>query len=87
MKTENIYEENAKNVRISEETRALITCMAKLNDAYATICNTVEEVYGVDTEKLYMPFVDAYINMDKGLRGIIADVIGTTASDSEYREI
>ena len=87
MKTEDIYTENVKNVAISENTRALIACMARMSEIYTAVCNTVEEVYGVDTEKLYPSFPEVYVAFDKELKAIMCDVIDTTALDSEYREI
>lgn len=87
MKTENIYEENAKNVRISEETRALITCMARMNDVFGIVYDIVSEMYGRDLDKVYPSFSETYVALDKELRHILSDVIDVKTSDSGFKEI
>ena len=37
---------NVGNIQISEETKALISCRAKLSDIYETVANVIGRLYG-----------------------------------------
>ena len=87
MKIENIYTENAKNVAISENTRALIACMARMNDVYDSVYDIVSEMYGRDLDHIYPSFSDAYFALDKELKAVLMGAIESTASDSGFKEI
>lgn len=44
------YVSNVGNIQTSEETKALISCRAKLSEIYETVANVIERLYGENTD-------------------------------------
>lgn len=87
MNTENIYTENVKNVTMSEETRMLIACMARMNEVFDKVYDIVSEVYGRDLDNVYPSFSDTYFALNKEMRNILSDVIDVKTLGSRFKEI
>ena len=82
MKTEDIYTENVK-----KNTRALIACMARMNDVYDSVYDIVSEMYGGDLDHIYPSFSNVYFALEKELKAVLMGAIESTASDSGFKEI
>lgn len=64
---------SVSDIRISDETKALLLCRARLGDIYNTVDNVVNDTYGRKVEDEFKGFEDAFWAFDKKL----AEIAGT----------
>lgn len=75
---------NVANIQISEETKALLLCRARLSDIYQTVSNVVYLKYGTDVDKEFSGFWDAFSKFDSELMKALSCFIGVTSLESNY---
>ncbi len=73
---------NAADIQLSERTKALLLCRAKLSDIYNTVGNIV---YSRCSEGLSEDFQDAHIKLDNELVKIISIFIEEISLQSDYK--
>ena len=76
---------NIGNVRISDETKALLLCRARLGDIYNTVGNVVEKTYRCDIEDEFKGFEDAFWMFDGKLTEIISSYIDRKLIDNNFK--
>lgn len=78
---------NATDIQISEETKTLLLCRAKLSDIYNTVSNVVYRQYGADIDKRFPGFWDAFSKFDSQLMEVLSCFIEVTSLNSDYTKI
>ncbi len=78
---------NVANIQISEETKALLLCRARLSDIYQTVLNVVYLKYGTDVDKEFSGFWDAFSKFDSELMKALSCFIEVTSLESNYTKI
>ena len=78
---------NATNIQISEETKALLLCRARLSDIYQTVSNVVYRQYGTDVDKEFSGFWDAFSKFDSELMKALSCFIEVSSLGSNYTKI
>ena len=80
-------EANMESAQISEQTRALLLCRAKLNDIYATVTNVVKEDYPLlsSVDDMFTGFSDTFNEFDSKLMEIIKTYV--EAKPSKRKEV
>lgn len=78
---------NVANIQISEETKALLLCRARLSDIYNTVANVVNQTYNADTDNICTGFSDKFNEFDFKLLELISTYVETTSLDSYYTKI
>lgn len=81
---ENKCFDNVKDIRISEETKALLICRAKLSDIYNTVGNVVNMTYNKDTDDVFEGFSDKFDEFDHKLMEVISTYVEVTSLSSNY---
>lgn len=87
LKIDNNYTNNVENVQISEETKALLHCRARLSDIYNNVSEVVYRRYSTDVDKEFPGFWDAFSKFDDDLMKIISTFVRVTSDESNYKEI
>lgn len=87
LKIDNDCSNNVENVQISEETKVLLLCRARLSDIYNNISEVVYHRYSADTEEEFPGFWDAFSKFDDELMKIISSFVLVTSVESNYKEI
>ena len=77
--------ENARNISISEETKALLLCRARLSDIFNNVAEIYYHKYAGDLEDRFQGFIDAHISLDNELMAIISTFIEVNSLDSDYK--
>ena len=75
---------NVGNIQISEETKALISCRAKLSDIYETVANVIGRLYG-DTDNVFDGFSDSFYAFDEYLLNAIIKAVELKSLSSRYK--
>lgn len=78
---------NVANIQISEETKTLLLCRAKLSDIYNTVSNVVYRQYGTDTDKKFPDFWDAFSKFNGELMEVLSCFIDVASLNSNYAKI
>lgn len=83
------YSANMESVQISEQTKALLICRAKLRDIYATVDNVISKDYPhlFSIDDLISGFSDKFNAFDEILTDTINLYIKETTFDSNYTKI
>ena len=84
IKISDVCTNNVANIQVSEETKALLLCRARLSDIYNTVGNIVGDRY---REDLPDSFQYAHIKLDGELVKIISTFIEVTSLQSDYKEM
>ena len=79
--------DNVENIQISEETKALLLCRARLSDIYNNIAKVVYHRYGADTNEEFPGFWDAFSRFDSELMKVISGFVEVTSMESNYKEM
>lgn len=96
MKTNSMYIRNAKNIRMSKETRVIIEALAKFEESFWNVCNALtpkgkdEELqyaYELQAEEEQEKARNAYYNTFKELEDLAKDKIFQVLLSSNYKEI
>lgn len=75
------YEECVKNVKLSDETKALMICKAKLSDLYSSLSDIHYRSFYADLPK---EVEDGWCNLDKAITQMIADNIDYMLNNEKY---
>lgn len=79
---------NAANIQLSENTKALILCRARLSDIHGNVSDIIESQYkGQIYEGIFKDFNEALSTLDIELMKIISMFIETTSLQSDYKEM
>lgn len=80
--------DNAKGIVISNETRTLIECRARLSDIYNDVTEVGRLYFGdcPQTDNLLEPFADSFFNTDRALLDLIKDIMADTMLNDDYRQ-
>ena len=80
--------DNAKGITLSNETRTLIECRARLSDIYNDVTEVGRLYFGdcPHTDKLLEPFADSFFDTDRALLDLIKDVMADTMLNDDYRQ-
>lgn len=84
---ENTCIENVKDIRISEETKMLLLCRARLSSVYNTAANVVCKTYNKDIDDVFEGFTDKFDEFDRKLMEVISDYVEVTSLNSNYTKI
>ena len=84
---ENTCINNVKDIRISEETKILMLCRARLSSVYNTAANVVCKTYGKDIDNIFEGFTDKFNAFDHKLMEVISTYIEVTSLNSNYTKI
>lgn len=77
---------NVGNIQISEETKALISCRAKLSDIYETVANVIGRLYGdTDMDNVFDGFSDSFYAFDEYLLNAIIKAVELKSLSSRYK--
>ena len=75
---------NVQNVVISDYTRALLICRAKLSDVFNSVVNIHADRYGGDDPEEFMKKMS---DADEALCKLIGDSVAVSLIESNYKEL
>ena len=79
---------NAERIELSDETRTLIRCLARLTDIYSDVLNVMESYWGSEqVDRITEQFCNAFSELDFALWGLTADIMSNTLLDESYRKM
>ena len=87
METKSSCTTNAKDIQISDETKALLICRAKLSDIYNEVAEIYDKKYRRDIDDDFGRFADAHCKCDDELMNIISTFIAVNSVDSDYTKM
>ncbi len=70
--------DNVKDIQISEETKTLMLCRARLSSIYNTVSNVVNKTYNQDADNVFDGFSDKFDEFDHKLMEIISTYVEAT---------
>lgn len=81
--------ENMENIQMSEETKALLLCRAKMRDIYITVYNVINKVYpyAPNLDVIIGGFSDKFNALDDVLMEAIDLYIKENTFDSDYTQM
>ena len=80
--------DNAKGITLSNETRTLIECRARLSDLYSDVVDTMHAYWGGEqVDRITEQFCNAFYDLDTALLGLMADIIADTMLNENYRKM
>ena len=81
--------ENVQNIQISEETKALLSCRAKMRDIYITVSNVINKVYpyAPRLDVIIDGFSDKFNALDDALMEAINLYIKENTFESDYTQM
>lgn len=81
-------ETNAQDIKLSNETKTLILCRARMRDVWNDVYKVLETLYGdTQVDRLIDKFSEAFYSTDNELIEILTEVMATTISDKEFMEL
>lgn len=79
---------NVANIQISDSTKALMLCRARLSDIHGNVSDVVESQYSrEDHEDIFNDFNKALLELDNELVKIMSMFIEVTSLQSDYKEM
>ena len=75
------------NVQISEQTKSLLLCRAKLSEIYNNISTVISDEYDEDVDAMFPGFWDVFSKFDDEIMKIISCSISTVSLNSNYEQI
>ena len=75
---------NVQNVVVSDYTKALLICRAKLSDVFNSVVNIYTSRYSQDDPK---DFIDKMMAADDALVKLISDAVEVSLVESDYKEM
>lgn len=84
---ENTCIDNVKDIQISEETKVLMLCRARLSSIYNTVSNVVNKTYNQDTDNVFEGFTDKFDEFDHKLMEVISSYVEVKSLNSNYTEM
>lgn len=80
----NDAEVNVPNAVVSDYTKALLLCRAKLSDVFNSVVNIYTDKHPKDEPNA---FIDCMSKADDELMKLISDAIGSSLIESDYKEL
>lgn len=84
---ENTFIDNVEDIRISEETKILMLCRARLSSVYNTAANVVCKTYNKNIDDVFEGFSDKFDEFDHKLMEVISTYVEVTSLNSNYTRI
>lgn len=79
----NDAEVNVQNVTVSDYTKALLLCRARMSDVF----NSVVNIYLDERNDEPKEFIDKMMDADEAIVKLISDAIATSLVNSDYKEL
>lgn len=79
--------DNAASITISEETKALVQCRARLNDIYDNVNEILSSRLEVDSDDSFPKFKTAFFSLDDVILDIITHAIDLAMINNEFKRI
>ena len=79
--------DNVQNIQISEETKVLMLCRARLSSVFNTVANVVEKTYRKDVDDIFEGFTEKFVEFDHKLMEVISTYVEVTSSSSNYTQM
>ncbi len=79
--------DNVQNIQISEETKVLMLCRARLSSVFNTVANVVEKTYRKDVDDIFEGFTDKFDEFDHKLMEVISTYVEVTSLSSNYTQM
>ena len=84
---DNMCIDNVQNIQISEETKVLMLCRARLSSVFNTVANVVEKTYRKDVDDIFEGFTDKFDEFDHKLMEVISTYVEVTSLSSNYTQM
>lgn len=79
------YVSNVGDIQISEETKALISCRARLSEIYETVANVIGRLYGdTDMDSVLNGFSSNFYAFDETILNAIIKAVEEKTLSSGY---
>ena len=79
--------DNVQNIQISEETKVLMLCRARLSSVFNTVANVVEKTYRKDVDDIFEGFTDKFDEFDHKLMEVISTYVELISLDRNYTQM
>ena len=79
--------ENVQNIQISEETKILMLCRARLSSIFNTVSNVVDKTYKKDVDDIFEGFTDKFDEFDHKMMEVISTYVNVTSLSSGYTQM
>ena len=79
--------ENVQNIQISEETKILMLCRARLSSVFNTVTNVVNKTYRKDVDDIFEGFTDKFDEFDHKMMEVISTYVNVTSLSSDYTQM
>ena len=79
--------ENVQNIQISEETKILMLCRARLSSIFNTVSNVVDKTYKKDVDDVFEGFTDKFDEFDHKMMEVISTYVEVTSLISGYTQM
>ena len=79
---------NAEHISLSNETRTLIQCRARLSDVYSDILNVMESYWGSEqVDRITEQFCNTFSELDTALWSLTSDIMADTMLDKNFKKM
>ena len=79
--------ENVQNIQISEETKILMLCRARLSSIFNTVSNVVDKTYKKNIDDVFEEFTDKFDEFDHKMMEVISTYVNVTSLSSGYTQM
>ena len=79
--------DNVQNIQISEETKILMLCRARLSSVFNTVTNVVNKTYRKDVDDVFEGFTDKFDEFDHKMMEVISTYVEVTSLISGYTQM
>ena len=79
--------ENVQNIQISEETKILMLCRARLSSIFNTVSNVVDKTYKKDVDDVFEGFTDKFDEFDHKMMEVISTYVDVTSLSRNYTQM
>ena len=79
--------ENVQNIQISEETKILMLCRARLSSIFNTVSNVVDKTYKNDVDDVFEGFTDKFDEFDHKMMEVISTYVDVTSLSRNYTQM
>ena len=79
---------NAEHIELSDETRTLIQCSARLSDVYSDVLNVMESYWGSEqVDRITEQFCNTYSELDTVLWSLTSNIMADTMLDKNFKKM
>ena len=80
--------DNAKGITLSNETRTLIECRARLSDVYSDVIDTMDAYWGGgQVDRITEQFCNAYSDLDFALLGLLGEMMADIMLTDSFKKM